>query len=260
MGLVPPSEAALKAKEAALRALELDSTLAEAHRLLAGMRAWVEWDWEGAEPEFRRAIELNPSSPDALASYSSFLNIIGRSEEAIAQIERAIELDPFNPLFLAWYSVDLLFARRYDDAIAQAQNALRTTPNHPVASFAIQMAYHAKGMYEEALAATKAHWAGLGHREVVDALERGYEEAGYKGAMNLAAETLAADTTYVSPYAIAILYARAGKNDRAFDWLERAVEARVPSTPFLGQPIFDSLRDDPRLKDLRRRMNLPELE
>jgi len=257
-GLVPPSEAAPKAKQAALRALELDSTLAEAHYALAGVRAWIEWDWEGAEPEFRQAIELNPSGPDARAFYSHFLNIIGQPEEAIAQIERAIELDPLNPMFLAFYSVDLLFARRYDDAIAQAQNALRTTPNHPVASSAIQMAYHAKGMYEEALAATKAYWAVFGHKEVVDALERGYAEGSYKGAMNLAAETLAADTQTTYPWEIAMLYARAGKKDRAFDWLERAVEARDPNAPYLGLRVFDSLRDDPRLKDLRRRMNLPE--
>ncbi len=257
-GLVPPSEAAPRAKEAALRALELDSTLAEAHYALAGVKAWVEWDWEGADPEFRRAIELNPSGPDARAFYSSFLNIMGRREEATAQIERAIELDPFNPLFQAFYSVDLLLAHRYDDAIAQAQNALRTTPNHPVASSAIQMAYHAKGMYEEAMTATKALWAGFGHLEVEDALERGYAEAGYKGAMNLAAETLAANAQTTYPCDIAMLYVRAGKNNRAFEWLERAVEARDPNTPYLGLPIFDSLRDDPRFKDLLRRMNLPE--
>jgi tetratricopeptide (TPR) repeat protein len=259
-GLAPPSEAAPRAKEAALRALELDSTSAEGYYALAGVKAWVEWDWEGADTEFRRAIELNPSGPDARAFYSHLLHITGRPEEALAQNERAIELDPFNPLFQAFYSVQLMMMRRYDDAIAQAQNALRTAPNHPVASCAIQMAYHAKGMYEEALTAAKAYWAGLGNREVVDAIARGYEEAGYKGAMNLAAETLAADTTYVSPFDIASLYASAGKNDRAFEWLERAFEARDPNTPFLGYPVFDSLRNDPRFKDLLRRLNLPEPE
>ncbi len=259
-GLLPPSEAAPKAKDAALKALELDSMLAEGYFALAGVKTYVEWDWEGAEPEFLRAIELNPSGPDARAFYSNFLIIMGRPEEAIAQIERAIELDPFNPLIQAIYSINLVFARRYGDAIAQAQKALRTTPNHPVASSAIQMAYQAKGMYGEALAATEALWAAFGHREVVDALARGYAEGGYLGAMNLAAETLAANTQTTYPFEIAMLYIRAGKNDKAFEWLERAVEAHDPNTISLVMPIFDSLRNDPRFEDLLRRIGLPVTE
>jgi tetratricopeptide (TPR) repeat protein len=249
-----------KAKAAALRAVELDSNLAQAHLVGASIRAWGEWDWEGAGEAFQRAIELNPNEPESLAVYSHFLNIMKRPDEAMAQIERAVELDPLNPMIQAFYSQDLLFARRYDEAIAQAQKALRTAPNHFVAKNALIEGYYLKGMYEEHLAAMKAYYATAGLKEVEDALDRGYAEAGYQGAMNLAAEALAASSekALVLPRRIAEAFIFAGNNDRALDWLERGFEAHDPVMPYLGQPVFDALRDDPRFKDILRRMNLPE--
>jgi TolB-like protein/TPR repeat protein len=256
--LVLPSEATPRAKEAALRALELDDTIAEAHCALALIRGGHEWDWEAAMPGLKRAIELNPNFPDARAFYSHFLNIIGRPEEALEQIERALELEPFNPMFQAFYSVDLLFLRRYDDAIAQAQNVLRATPNHPVATSSLYMAYAEKGMYEEWLTVAKGQWTMLGQKEVVEALERGYAEGDYKGAMKLAVETLEANPLTPFPVDIAFLHIFLDNNDKAMAWLERAVEARDPNTIYLRLPIYDSLRDDPRFQDLMQRMNLAE--
>jgi tetratricopeptide (TPR) repeat protein len=164
-----------------------------------------------------------------------------------------------NPLFQAFYSADLLFARRYDDAIAQAQNALRTAPNHLVAMDMLFCGYHAKGMYEEHLATMKAYYAAFGLSEVEDALARGYAEAGYPGAMNLAAEALAAasETGSALPTEVAKQYIFAGNNDRALEWLERSFEAHDPNLPYVGFPVYDGLRDDPRFKDILRRMNLP---
>jgi serine/threonine-protein kinase len=260
-GAVPQAEAAPKAKAAALRAVELDSGLALAHYVLATVRAWQEWDWEGADEAFRRAIELNPSDPENVAFYSHFLNIMKRPDEAMAQIERAMELDPLNPLIQALYSWDLVFARRYDDAIAQAQNALRTAPNHFAAMWALIMAYHAKGMFEEHLAATEAFYAAFGLSEVEDALARGHAEAGYPGAMSLAADAAAAsaEKALAGPLDTANMYIFAGNNDRALEWLERGFEAHDPNMPYLCcYPVFDNLRGDPRFKDLLRRMNLPE--
>ena len=260
-GALPHAEANPKAKAAALRAVELDSSLAMAHRSLGAIRAWGEWDWEGADEAFRRAIELDPSAPEARAGYSHLLNIMKRPDEAMAQIERAMELDPLNPMIQAFYSIDLVFVRRYDEAIAQAQKTLRTAPNHHVAMTALFVAYHHKGMYEEALAAIKAFYAVLGLKEVEDALDRGYAEGGYQGAMNLAAEVLAANSEKVSvkPTDIAIAFIYAGNHERAIEWLERGFEAHDPGMPYLNcQPVFDSLRDDPRFKDILRRMNLPE--
>jgi TolB-like protein/predicted Ser/Thr protein kinase len=262
-GLVPYSEAAPRAKAAALKALELDNTLAEVHHLLAGIRAWVEWDWEDAETAFRRAIQLNPNYPDPRAYYSHFLHIMRRPEEAMAQIERALELDPFNALFRALYGMDLMHARRYDDAIALLRETLRTAPNDPVALSTLRSAYHQKHMYEEALEIWKTSFAAKGDHEAEETLARGYAEAGYSGALIRVAEMLIARsrTTYVTPWQIGTLYTRAGKNDEALEWLEKAYEAHDGNMPYLSvDPIFDSLRDDPRFKDLLRRMNLPVKE
>ena len=259
-GFVPPREATPRARAAALKALELDSTLAEAHYLLAAVRTWIEWDWEGGEAAYRRAIALNPNYALARAHYSGLLmSVMRRPEEAMAQSERALELDPFNHFFQTNYGRKLMFVGRYDDAIVQFRNALRTAPNFGPAHAQLWDAFHQKRMYDEALAQAQNFASARGDGEVEEALARGYAEGGYREAMHRAAETLAArsHTTYVAPVRIAKLYARAGENDRALEWLERAYEARDPQMVFLGWPDWDSLRDDPRFQDLLRRMNLP---
>lgn len=259
-GLAPASETTPRIAAAAAKALELDSTLAEVHYTLAVIRTWVYWDWEGAETEFRRAIDLNPNYPEARAYYSHLLNIMGRPKEAMAQIERALELDPFNALFQALYGMDLMYARRYDDAIALLRDTLKTSPNDLVALSTLRSALHMKHMYKEALEVWKASYAARGDQEAEEALARGFEEGGYGGALRRVAETLAArsKTTYVSPWQIGTLFTRAGKNNEALDWLEKAYQARDQNMPYLDvDPIFDTLRDDPRYQGLLRRMNLP---
>ena len=259
MGFVPPREAGPRAKAATAKALELDSTLAEVHHRLAVVRGWTDWDWEGANAEFRRALEINPNYAEARAVYSHLLMIMSRPQEAMGQIERALELDPHNPMFQAFYGVVLMFARRYDDAIVQYRNALRTTPNLTFAQTGLWNVFHLKQMYAEALEVAKAYFSALGDHEVEEALDRGYAQGGYQGAMRRAAETLAARsrTTFVPPLGVARLYRYAGDNDRALEWLEKGYEERSPTMPYLGMPGFDSLRDDPRFQSLLRRMNLP---
>jgi tetratricopeptide (TPR) repeat protein len=264
MGFVLPREATPQAKAAAQRALELDNTLAEVHYSLAIIKTWGEWDWEGAEKAFRRAIELNPNYPDVCSSYSHLLIILHRPDEAMVQIERALELDPFNALFQSFYSAVLLFLRRYDDTIEQCQNVLRTVPNHWLALGILQTAFHQKRMYDKSLETFKAQFAAMDFHEGEKALTRGYEEAGYTGAMNSLTEMLAelSRTTYFSPYMIADTHVLAGNNDQVLYWLERGFEVRDPNIPYIGvMPHFvDLLRDDPRFQDLLRKMNLPELE
>ena len=257
--LVSPREATPKAKAAAVKAIELDNTLAETHHALAIVRTWSEWDWEGGEIAFQRAIELNPNYPEARAYYSDFLTIMGRHDEAMAQIERALELDPFNALYQALYSNVLLGVRRYDDAIAQSRKAFKMSPGLWFAQGNIFLSLHLKGAYEEALAEQKKLIDLLGDSEVAEALDRGYAQGGYRGAMRLAAETLAARSRRTHTLALVVsgLYLRAGENDLALEWLERAFADRDPNLPYLGGPHSDSLRDDPRFQDLMRRMNLP---
>ena len=260
MGFTAPSEAAPKAKAAALKAVALDDAIAEAHYALACVRAWSDWDWAGAEPEFKRAIELNPSFPDARAYYSHYLMIMERPKEALPQMERALELDPFNVLFQTIYAIDLLYLRRYDDAIAQARRALQTTPDFVLANCALWEAFEAKGMDKEAQTAAKAlYFSVYGVREVAGALDRGYAEGGYRAAMRRAADALAAHarTAFVLPTDVANLYVSARDPDRALDWLGNGLAARDPALPYLGLPFYDNLRSDPRFQSLLRRIGLP---
>jgi len=191
--------------------------------------------------------------------YSHLLCYMGRPEEALVQAERAVELDPLNSLYQGIYGTVLVYLRRYDDAIARFRNVLRTSPNDQVVNDGLWQSFHMKGMYEEALAAAKAMYTGIGHAEIGDVMARGYAEDGYPGAMSLAAETLVeiSREAFIGPYSIFILYASAGKKEQTLEWLERGYEIRDPNMPYINDPRFDFLRDDPRFKALLRKMNLP---
>jgi TolB-like protein/Tfp pilus assembly protein PilF/predicted Ser/Thr protein kinase len=260
-GLASAVEAVPKEKAAAAKALELDSTLAEVHNALAILKMNSDWDWEGAEAEFRRAIELNPNFPDPRAYYSHLLSILKRPEEADAQIKRALDLDPLSGLFQAMYAMDLMYARRYDEAIVFLRKTLETSPHDLIALSTLRSAYHMKQMYPEALEIWKRSYAERNDREAEDALDLGFKEAGYQGALQRVAEMLIARsrTTFVTPWQIGTLYTRAGKNEEALDWLEKAYEAHDPNSIYLGvDPIFDVLRNEPRFQDLLRRMKFPQ--
>jgi TolB-like protein/Tfp pilus assembly protein PilF/predicted Ser/Thr protein kinase len=258
-GFVPATEATSKLKAAALKALELDSTLAEIHFTLATISTWTDWDWLGAERAFRRAIELNPKYPDPRIYYSHFLQIMKRPQEAMVQADRAVELDPLNPLFQGLYAMDLLYARRYDDAVALLLRTLKASPNDAIALSTLRSVYHMKKTYPEAIDIWRASYAAKGDREAGDALDLGFKGGGYQGALRSVAETFVArlKTAYVTPWQIATLYTRAGDRDEALAWLEKAYETRDANMPYLNvDPIFDDLRSDPRFQDLLRRMKL----
>jgi tetratricopeptide (TPR) repeat protein len=260
MGYAPPKEAGPKAKAATEKAMALDEAVAEGHYELANIKAWIDWDWAGAELEFKRAIEINPSFPDARAYYSHLLMHLKRPQEALPQMERALRLDPFNPLFQSLYAVDLAYVRRNDDAIAQARSAVQTVPDHPVANSALWTLYSRKGMSKEALASAKACMRLYGEPGVDQAFDRGYAQGGYAAAMGLAAEELANlyRKSYANPTDIANLYLEARERAKALEWLEKAFEVRDPNLPYLGLPLYDSLRSEPRYQTLLRRMNLPQ--
>jgi serine/threonine protein kinase len=258
MGYTTPREGGPKAKEAALKALELDENLARAHHVLADYYWLYEWDWAGAEAQFKRALELNPNLGAIRVDYSHYLMTMKRLEEGMAEIQRAMELDPLNEVTKAFYGVDLEISGRYDEAVVQYRKALRTSPRLPFAHWRLSVVFFMKGLENESLAEMKAYYAG--DHEMEEALTQGYAQSGYRGAMRRAADTLAARdrTSYVLPTDVAGLYMRAGDSAQALEWLEKGLEARDPNMPYVNVlPTYDTLRSDPRFQDLLRRMNLP---
>ena len=259
MGFSSPEEGVPKAKAAALKAVELDDTLADAHYALAIVYTWADWNWPAAESEFRRAIQLNPGFADAHAYYAHLLNIMHRPDEAMVEARRSLELDPFNGLFQSLYGVDLAFAHRFDEAIVQYDAALVTNPKDGVALTGLISAHHHKREYKQALEALSRYASAMGYSEVTTFLAQTAADADYSATMQKAADTLAARsrTTFVLPWDIASWYAYAGDKNRSLDWLERAYEVRDPNLPYLWLPDFDFLRSDPRFRDLLQRMKLP---
>jgi serine/threonine protein kinase/Flp pilus assembly protein TadD len=262
-GMMPAREALPKGRAAVEKALELDDSLAEAHEISGNLKFMYEWDWNGAEAEFRRAMELNPSSAGAHFFYSDFLISVGRMEEARAEMGRAQEFDPLNFGFQCFSGWHLLYQHRPDEAIEQLQKALRIEPNYSSARMGLWGAFYQKKLYEEAMAEARRFFAALGDGEVETALAKGYARGGYRGAMREAAETLVerSGRTYVPAIRIARLYAHASDKDKAFEWLKKAYEGRESPLVHLGVGWdWDDLRSDARFHDLLRRIHLPEGE
>jgi serine/threonine protein kinase/TolB-like protein/Tfp pilus assembly protein PilF len=260
-GMVPPSLAVPKIQQAALRALELDDSLAEVHYVLGILRTWHdgEWNWKEAERSFLRALDINPNYPDARVYYSNLLCFMGRPEEAREQGEKALELDPYNALFRGIYGLTLSLTGRTDDALEQARQALKISPGDAPANSIRWDVLHLKGMYDEALEAAKEFFSTLGLAPIAQLLDQAYRKDGYAAAMRLAGDTLAglSRETHISPCAISYLYVYAGDKERTLAWLEKGLEISDPNMPYLIEPVFaDLLGAEPRYRELLRKMNL----
>jgi len=260
MGFTSPEEGVPKAKAAALKAVELDDSLPDAHYVVASVYTWADWNWPAAEVEFRRAIQLNPGFADAHAYYAHLLNILRRPDEAMVEARRSLELDPFNGLFQTLFGVDLLFAYRFDEAIAQFDAALMTNPKDAAAPMGLLLAHHHKREYKQALEALGRYASAMGYSEVTTLLARTTADADYSATMRRAAEALVTRSrkTFVLPWDVAWFFALAGDKERCLEWLERAYQTRDNSLPYLGLPVLDLVRGDPRFRDLLQRMKLPD--
>jgi TolB-like protein/tetratricopeptide (TPR) repeat protein len=258
-GYMRPREAWPKVKEAALKAVELDETLAEAHHALAGYSFYYDWDWTTAEIEFKRAIELNPNFADGLTNYSFYLVTMGRIDEAMAQSKQVEELDPLNLVGVAVGGWHLAVARRYDEAVEQLQKPLEMDPSFYPARQGLWRLYRYKNLCEEAFAEAKKTFSLLGDREVVEAMQQGWGKWGYPGAMRLAAQKLAArfKQRYVPPYEIARLYSDTEDQNQTLHWLQTAYDQRDARLVHLRDPDWDSLRSDPRFQELLKHMKYP---
>jgi TolB-like protein len=259
-GFIPPDEALPKARAAALKALELDDTLAEAHMTMANLKV-LDWEWPAADREFRRALELNPNLAEAHFMYADYLVTMRRDAEWNVEVHRALEIDPLNFLWPCFHGWHLVYVGRYDEAIAELDQALREEPNSSSVHMGLWGAYFKKGMDREAFAEAKRFFAILHDSEVVAALDAGWATGGYRGAMRLAGEKLAArsERTHVSSVRIARVFAHAGENSRALDFLERAYQRHETPVYHIGVGReWDALRPDPRYQALIRAMKLPE--
>ncbi len=257
-GYTVPHEGGPKAKAAVLKALELDSTLAEGYLALAWVNFLYEWDWDGAGAAWKRAFELNPNQGDSV--YAHYLWVMKRPAEALAEMERALQIDPLNEIFHLHNAWMLQSAGRDDEVIQEVRKLLRTSPQNPMLHQMLSISLFRKAMYEESLAEMKSSYSLIGDHEVVDAMTQGQAVSGYQGAMKHAADLLAARAhkTYVNSIDVAVLYSIAGEIDQAFEWLEKCLEERNPQLPYLGAYVeFDPLRSNPRFQALLRKMNLP---
>jgi TolB-like protein len=262
-GFLAPNEAFPKAKAAVSKALEFDSTLAEAHTSLAFILQHYDWNWLGAEIEYKRAIALDPAYATASHWYGLLLLTMGRNAEAIAMSESAASLDPLSLPITASLGSVYLVLREYEKAEAQCMKAIEMDSNFAMARSYLAEAYARKGVYEKAIDEWKAV-AGLPTSTPANIAYLGY---GYArgGRIDEARRILAelsdrAKDRYVPPCFFAIIHAGLGEEDEAFTWLEKAYEER---DYYLGHiprmTVFDPISSDPRFGDLMRRMGLSPL-
>ncbi len=259
-GTLRPSEALPKAKAAAVRALQIDERLAEAHTSLGFIKFRWEWDWPGAEEEFQRAIELNPNHGPARQWYANYLAAMGRTNEAIAEARRTQELGPLSLILKSHPGFILYLARRYDEAIEEARKRIELDPTFFPAFRYLGLAYAQRGMHREAVAAFRKA-ESLSENSVLIKAELAHTCATVgdtQSAQTLLHELLEQSTNrYVSSYLIAMVYAGLSDKELAFSWLEKAFNERADFLVYLKvDPKLDLLRPDPRFANLLQRMGL----
>ena len=263
-----PSDSLPKAKSAAMKALELDDAVAEAHTALAYVLFYADFDWAGAEREFKRAIELNPNSALSHHRYSECLKTRQRFAESLTEAQKAQDLDPLSPDIVSQLGAVYFFARRYDEAIAQYQKALELNPNIAVIRGALATAYAMKHMYGEAFAefdkiSDQDKTVSPENQFVASILGSTYAVAGRRqDALEIARQLKELPSHgFVDFYMIATIYSGLNDKDEAFRLLERAYEQHSPDLQYLGiDPLHYGLRSDPRYADLLRRLGLPQPE
>lgn len=263
VGTVPSKDVAPKAEAAAMKAMEIDSSLAEAQTSLATVRLNYNWDWPGAERGFKRAIELNPSYATAHQRYSLYLIAMNRAQESIAEMRRALWLDPLSVSMNFSLGWRFYMARRYDEAIQQLRNTTDMDPTFALAHLVLGQAYEQKAEYDAAIAEIhKAMQLSPNSPPLVAALAHVYAVSGKQAETYKLLNTLKeeAKQQYVSPFYIATVYAGLGEKDQAVTWLESAYADGSNPLIFLKvDPVMDNLRANNGFQKLVGRMGLSAL-
>jgi len=259
-GWLPPREAWGKLKDAATLAVQKDDQFAEGHSALALGKLHYDWDFKGAEEEFKRALELNPNDADTHHQYAHYLMAMGRIAESEAETQRGVELDPVGDNLnscLCWHS---FAARDYERSLRLANKFLDSQPNNFWERTILGWTYEQKNMAEEAIPEfKKAVDSTNGAPFFVAALGHGYALAGRKGEAQQVLKDLSEKSkkTYVSPFDVALIYTALGEKDTAFDWLDKAIDERSTFLVYSKwEPRLDPLRSDPRFKNLLHRVGL----
>jgi TolB-like protein/Tfp pilus assembly protein PilF len=258
-GLLRPEDGFLKARAAAQRALELDSTLVEPHATLAFVAMYYDWDWETAEREFRLALERNPNYATAHEWYGLFLAAMGRFDEALAQERLAQRLDPLSVPIAGTAGWVLHYAGRQDEAERELRVALRQDPAFPLGHLYLGRVHQSRGQFDSALVHFEATGPLRGWVPTVAGVGYVYAVQGRRPEARavLAQMDSLARNEYVTAYAYALVHTALGQRDSAFAWLERAIEERTHWLVWLNRDTrWIPLRNDPRFSDLGRRIGL----
>jgi TolB-like protein/DNA-binding winged helix-turn-helix (wHTH) protein/tetratricopeptide (TPR) repeat protein len=255
-----PRHLLVQGESLAIKALQLDNNLAEAHASLGRAKLFAEWDWGGARTEFQRSVQLNPSLATARQWYGIYLSTVGRHDEAQAEFEMARRVDPLSPVSYLHIGLGKYFARDYNAAIQEFRKALDLDPNFVMAYRWLGVTYARTGAFEEGIS-TCQRAQDLGDNWMSIAM-LGYAQAaaGRKQAALASADRLIklSKSAYVSPYLIAAIYSGLGEKESTFKWLDKAYAERNASLPFIAvHGWFDSLRDDRRFDRLVRNIGIP---
>jgi TolB-like protein len=256
-GVLPARETFQKARTAVLKALEIDAALGEGHATLAHVRLH-DWDWTDLDADFQRALDVNPSHAFAYYWYAEYLMAMGRVDESIAMVTIAHEMDPLSSVLSAAFGMLLYLARRYDEAVGLLRGAIDLDAGHFLLHFRLGLVSIQKGWPDAAIDEMQTAVALSGRStEALTGLGQAYGAARLLGEMQAVVHELdrEIERRYVSPYNMARVHATAGHPHLTFEWLERAYLERNPDLIELrSEPVFDSLRSDPRFADLLRRV------
>jgi serine/threonine-protein kinase len=258
---LPRNEFIARAKAASIKALEIDETLAEPHATLGYVKFWYDWDFAGAESEFRRAIKLNPKYGTAHHWYGESLGLMGRFDDGFKELRLAQQVDPLSAIIHADVGKLLFLAGQPEQAIEQLQKTLELDPDLPLAHVFLALAWNKEGLHEQAIAELEKIAKAPGSRAIFKAtLGFVYAQSGREAdALNILDPLIGSRSSghYVSPFHIALVYVGLGENDKSVEWLERAETERDPFLIYIKtDPNFDSLRGDSRFADLLRSMGV----
>ncbi len=262
-GFSPPSEAAPQARAAALETLKRDPNLPEIHLALGVIKSRVDWDWDGARKEFERALELNPNDAETYAQWAAVEGILGDSKRAVELGEKSLQLEPFRPIFRGIQANQLANAGRYEEALSMIQEVVKQQPSFKRIALDITCKiFYGLHRYEDLYREIRSRYDTDGDVEVVQAMDRGHAESGYRRGLELGGDVLAAraEKKFVDPSSVVLFYRYAGNEERTVDWMERMRDQGDPNTPgVVRDDVPEGVRKNPRFRSIRQRMKLPPL-